>query len=125
MKISRKEKSLKIVFYNPVEKEEQEIVLAKPKKVHDVKKWFEKNGGDITDKGFVIIDEEEGIRAKIINPGAKKPIYMCETGDGTTVYSERSLEDALFLNEPSEPRHVSKPKFTKEYWDEYNELPDY
>lgn len=42
MKISRKEKSLKIVFYNPVEKEEQEIVLAKPKKVHDVKKWFEK-----------------------------------------------------------------------------------
>lgn len=101
-------------------------VHAHQKKTYEArKKWFEKNGGDITDKGFVIIDEEEGIRAKIINPGAKKPIYMCETGDGTTVYSERSLEDALFLNEPSEPRHISKPKFTKEYWDEYNELPDY
>ena len=77
---------------------------AHQKKTYEArKKWFEKHGGDITDKGFVVINEEEGITASIINPGAKKPIYKCETGTGTTVYSERSLEDALFLNEPSEP----------------------
>lgn len=90
------------------------------------KKWFEKYGGDIKDKGFVVIDEEQGIKAGIINPGAEKPIYMCDTGTGTTWYSERSLDAALFgSGKPHEPNKPVKPTYSKEYWETYKELPDY
>ena len=96
------------------------------KRAYDArKKWFKKHGGDINDEGFVVIDEEQGITASIINPGAEKPIYKCELGTGATVYSERSLEDALTLMEPTEPIDPVKPRYTKEYWDEYKQLPDY
>ena len=89
------------------------------------KKWFKKHGGDIKDEGFVVIDDDLGITASIINPGAEKPIYKCETGTGTTIYSERSLEDALNLYEPTKPIDPVKPHYSKEYWEDYNQLPDY
>ena len=96
------------------------------KRAYDArKKRIKKHGGDINDEGFVVIDEEQGITASIINPGAEKPIYKCELGTGATVYSERSLEDALTLMEPTEPIDPVKPRYTKEYWDEYKQLPDY
>lgn len=101
----------------------------KQKESYDArKKWFEKYGGNINQAPFTITTEGgDKISVELIGNDPKHPIYKIDDKAlGSTSYSEGSLAMALHIDDkPVPPREPVKPQFSKEYWEEYRQLPDY
>lgn len=99
------------------------------KKTYDArKKWYEKHGGKLGDLPVMFDVDGNEVKIQAIQPKSKhgKIIYRVDDGNGNTRYSESGLYDALDISKPpTEPSLPAKPNFSKEYWEDYNQLPPY